>query len=80
LFAGSERKISTEKGHLVREELYWSPSNESSHAQEIIGDDESALGCKEEGIVERIDLLHVRYEQQRIAMEWNWGPPLANSE
>src|ERR1019366_1163906 len=69
-----EWQVCAEEGYDRPEEKRWSQADECSHAEEVVGDDESALGCKEEGIVERIDLPHVRYEQQRIAMGWNWGP------
>jgi hypothetical protein len=41
-----EGQIRTEKGGIASKEI-WSPPHESSHAEEIVGDDESKVGCEE---------------------------------
>jgi hypothetical protein len=59
-----ETQICPKKACIASEKVHWSPPYESSHAEEAVGDDESSVGCEEEGCVERIDLLHTRYDEQ----------------
>jgi hypothetical protein len=43
------RQICAEEGYACPEENHWSEADECSHAEEIVGNDEGALGCDKEG-------------------------------
>jgi hypothetical protein len=46
----AERQVSPQKGRIASQEIHWTPPDERSHAEEIIGDDEGKVGGEEEGV------------------------------
>jgi hypothetical protein len=42
-----ERQVCAEEGYRCFQEIHWSEADECSHAEEIVGDDEGAVGGAE---------------------------------
>jgi hypothetical protein len=57
LVGKAERQIWAQKGYGRLQENHWSEADECSHAEEVVGDDESKVGGEKEGGVDSVDLL-----------------------
>jgi hypothetical protein len=52
-----ERQVCADEGYTGLQENHWSEADECSHAEEVVGNDESKVGGEKEGGVDSVDLL-----------------------